>query len=67
MMTAKEIESGCSETVYPLLGMYAWSLYEARDLPRWARPYNDLQFSAENLPSWHDMNKELRPYRALKT
>jgi hypothetical protein len=56
VMTAKDIEAGWStESRYPLLGVYIWSLYESRSLPKWALPYGTKGFSTENLPSAYDM------------
>jgi hypothetical protein len=56
VMTPKDIAAGYSEeSRYPLLGMYTWSLYQSRSLPRWALPFDDQAFSAENSPPRYDM------------
>ena len=50
-MTADARERGCwYETRYPLLGMYSWAELQAADLPNWALPIWDNQFSLSALP-----------------
>jgi hypothetical protein len=39
------------ETRYPLLGMYSWAELRAAELPDWALPIWDKQFSLSALPS----------------
>ena len=50
-MAAGDRERGCSyESRYPLLGMYTWAELEATDLPNWAVPIWNEQFSLADLP-----------------
>ena len=50
-ITADARERGCwYETRYPLLGMYSWAELQAADLPNWALPIWDNQFSLSALP-----------------
>ena len=45
-ITADARERGCLyETLYPLLGMYSWAELQATELPNWALPIWEKQFS----------------------
>jgi hypothetical protein len=54
-MTAKDRERGYSyESRYPLLGLYPWAELEAIDLPNWAVPTWNEQFSVLHFAGWFD-------------
>jgi hypothetical protein len=60
-MTADTREGGCGyESRYPLLGMYSWVELQATDLPNWALPIWDNQFSLSELPGSDHLTTRLQ-------
>lgn len=60
-MTAKDREHGYFyESRYPLLGMYTWAELEAADLPNWALPIWDEQFSLLNATDSYDLRSRAK-------